>query len=155
MKLYIIAIGHKMPDWIERGFQEYSKRMPREAPVILIELKPENRSSRTVEQTLALERNAIQAAIPAHSKVIALDEHGHAWRTIELAQQLMRWQQDGQDVTFIIGGADGLHPDIKRQAHHLIQLSALTLPHGIVRVLLAEQLYRGYTIIHHHPYHRA
>jgi 23S rRNA (pseudouridine1915-N3)-methyltransferase len=154
MKLYIVAIGHKMPEWIAQGFQEYVKRMPREAQIILIELKPENRSSRTVEQIMEIERDRIQAALPPHSKLIALDERGQAWRTLELAQQLTHWQQEGQDIAFVIGGADGLHPDIKRQAHQLIQLSALTLPHGMVRVLLAEQLYRAYSIIQHHPYHR-
>lgn len=155
MKLYMLAIGHKMPAWIAQGFQEYAKRMPREAPIVLLELKPEKRSSRTVEQVMEIERDRILAALPAHSIMIALDERGKAWHTTELAQQFTGWQHKGQDIAFIIGGADGLHPDIKRQAHQLIQLSALTLPHGMVRVLLAEQLYRAYSIIHHHPYHRA
>ena len=155
MKLYIIAVGHKMPGWIEQGFQEYSKRMPREAQIALIELKPEKRNHRSVEQVMEIERDRILAVLPAHSKMIVLDEHGKVWHTVELAEKLAFWQQEGQDIAFIIGGADGLHPDIKCQAHQLVQLSAFTLPHSIARVLLAEQLYRAVSILHHHPYHRA
>lgn len=154
MKLYILAVGHKMPGWIDQGFQEYTKRMPHEAQVVLLELKPEKRSSRTVEQVLEIERDRILAALPSNCKVVALDEHGQAWRTAELARQFSAWQHDGQDIAFIIGSADGLHADIKRRATLLLQLSALTLPHGMVRVLLAEQLYRAFSITRNHPYHR-
>lgn len=144
-----------MPSWIEQGLAEYTKRMPRETQIILLELKPENRSHRTVEQSMEIERDRILEALPSRSHIIALDERGKAWNTQTLAQRFLDWQQDGQDVSFIIGGADGLHPDIKKKADEIIQLSALTLPHGMVRVLLAEQLYRAWTMSQQHPYHRS
>lgn len=144
-----------MPTWIEQGLQEYTKRMPREAQIVLIELKPDNRSHRTVEQTMQIERDRIIEALPSRSYVIALDERGKAWSTEHLAKQFLTWQNDGQDVSFVIGGADGLHPDIKQKADEMVQLSALTLPHAMVRVLLAEQLYRAWTITQQHPYHRS
>lgn len=154
MKLYIIAVGHKMPDWVESGFKEYTKRMPREAAVELIELKPGQRSGSSVERAMETERDRILAALPDGCRKIILDERGAAWTTMKLAEKLAAWQQDGRDVAFVIGGADGLHADVKRQADDLIQLSALTMPHGMVRVLLAEQLYRAVAINQGHPYHR-
>jgi 23S rRNA (pseudouridine1915-N3)-methyltransferase len=154
MKLYIVAVGHKMPDWVETAFKEYSKRMPREALIELVELKPGQRSGSSVERAMEAERDRIQAALPAGCRKVILDERGAAWSTMKLAEQLKGWQQDGRNVAFVIGGADGLHADIKRQADDLIQLSALTMPHGMVRVLLAEQLYRAVAINQGHPYHR-
>lgn len=154
MKFTILAIGHKMPAWIEQGVLEYTKRLPREAQMVFIELKPDKRSHRTAEQVMETERDRILSALPLHNKIIALDERGQVWRTVELAQQMGLWQREGQDIAFIIGGADGLHPDIKAQAHQLLQLSALTLPHGLVRIVLAEQLYRAWSINQNHPYHR-
>jgi 23S rRNA (pseudouridine1915-N3)-methyltransferase len=154
MKLHIIAVGHKMPAWIETGCQEYIKRMPREAQIVITEIKPDNRSSRTTEQIMEIERDRILAALPTSCYLVALDERGAAWRTTELAQKLKGWLSSGLDVAFVIGGADGLHPDIKKRANQLLQLSALTLPHAMVRVLLSEQLYRAWSILQNHPYHR-
>ena len=154
MKLYLIAVGHKMPDWVESGFKEYTKRMPREATIELIELKPGQRSGSSVDKAMETERDRILAALPQGCRKVILDERGAAWTTMKLAERLKAWQQDGRDVAFVIGGADGLHPDVKKQADDLIQLSALTLPHGMVRVLLAEQLYRAVAINQGHPYHR-
>ncbi|MDK2122674.1 23S rRNA (pseudouridine(1915)-N(3))-methyltransferase RlmH [Parachitinimonas caeni] len=154
MKLHIVAVGHKMPDWVEIGFKEYSKRMPREASIELTELKPGQRSGSSVEKAMETERDRILAALPSGCRKIILDERGAAWTTLKLAEKLKRWQQDGHDVAFVIGGADGLHPDVKQHADELVQLSALTLPHGMVRVLLAEQLYRAVTVNQGHPYHR-
>lgn len=155
MKLWIIAVGHKMPAWVESGYTEYAKRMPREAEIKLVELKPEKRAANTsVERIMEVERDRILAALPAGARRIMLDERGANWTTVRLAQELKHWQHDGRDVAFVIGGADGLHPDVKRQADQLLQLSALTMPHGMVRVLLAEQLYRAVTINQGHPYHR-
>lgn len=154
MKLYIIAVGHKMPDWVETAFKEYTKRMPREAQIELVELKPGQRSGSSVEKAMETERDRILAALPAGCRKIILDERGAAWTTMKLAERLKGWQQDGRDVAFVIGGADGLHAEVKRQADDLIQLSALTMPHGMVRVLLAEQLYRAVAINQGHPYHR-
>lgn len=155
MQLIIAAVGHKMPDWIEKGFQEYTKRMPAECRVVLKEIKPVDRSgSRTAETVMAMERTRIEAVIPKGARVIALDERGKDWTSVALSQQLTQWQQDGRDVVFIIGGADGLDPEIKARADNLIRVSSMTLPHGMVRVLLAEQLYRAWSITQNHPYHR-
>jgi 23S rRNA (pseudouridine1915-N3)-methyltransferase len=155
MQLVIAAVGHKMPAWIETGFGEYVKRMPAECRIVLKEIKPVDRSgSKTAETAMALERDRIVAAIPKGSRIVALDERGKDVSTVQLSQLLSQWQQDGGDVTFVIGGADGLDADFKKQADLLIRISSLTLPHGMVRVLLAEQLYRAWSITQNHPYHR-
>jgi len=155
MQLVIAAVGHKMPAWIEDGFGEYAKRMPPECRIHLKEIKPIERSgSKTVETVMAAERVKIEAAIPKGSRVIALDERGKDLTTAQLSQLLTQWQQDGRDVTFVIGGADGLDAGFKASADMLVRISSLTLPHGMVRVLLAEQLYRAWSITQNHPYHR-
>jgi 23S rRNA (pseudouridine1915-N3)-methyltransferase len=156
MKLVILAVGHKMPDWITNGFDEYAKRMPPELRIELKEIKPEQRSSgRNAESVMAAEKQRIEAALPKQARVIALDERGRDWTTMQLAGALPGWQQEGRDVAFVIGGADGLDPAVKSRAELLLRVSSLTLPHGMVRVLLAEQLYRAWSITQNHPYHRA
>ena len=121
----------------------------------LVEIKPESRSSgKTATQIMEAEAQRIRAALPASALCIALDEHGNAPTTKQLVQRMQDWMQQGRDVAFIVGGADGLHESIKHQAQHQMALSALTLPHGMVRVLLAEQLYRAHSLLHNHPYHR-
>lgn len=156
MKLHILAVGHKMPDWLSTGFDEYAKRMPPELRIELREIKPELRSGgRSAESVMAAERVRLEAALPKGPRVIALDERGRDWTTMQLAQALPAWQQDGRDVAFVIGGADGLDPAFKARAELLLRISSLTLPHGMVRVLLAEQLYRAWSITQNHPYHRA
>ena len=155
MQLVIAAVGHKMPGWIETGFAEYAKRMPPECRLVLKEIKPVERTGgKTAETVMAAERTRIEAAIPKGSRIIALDERGRDLTTMQLSQQLTQWQQDGRDVTFVIGGADGLDAQFKAGADMLIRLSSLTLPHGMVRVMLAEQLYRAWSILQNHPYHR-
>jgi 23S rRNA (pseudouridine1915-N3)-methyltransferase len=155
MKLIIVAVGHKMPDWISAGFNEYARRMPREARIELVEIKPEPRTTgKTTQQIMAAEAQRILAALPQDALRIALDEHGAQPTTRRLAQMMEEWMQDGRDVAFIIGGADGLHESVKGSASQLLALSAMTLPHGMVRVLLAEQLYRAHSLLHNHPYHR-
>jgi 23S rRNA (pseudouridine1915-N3)-methyltransferase len=155
MQLSIVAVGHKMPAWITAGFDEYAKRMPPELRLQLREIKPVERSgSKTAATAMAIERERIDAAIAKGVRRVALDEHGRDLSTMELSQHLMQWQQDGRDVTFIIGGADGLDPQLKSGADQLIRISSLTLPHGMVRVVLAEQLYRAWSITQNHPYHR-
>ena len=155
MKLLILAVGNKMPSWITEGFNEYAKRMPREAAITLIEIKPEARNSgKTATQIMEAEATRIRAALPAGAFCIALDEHGATPTTKQLTQQMKDWMQQGRDVAFVIGGADGLHESVKHQAQHLMALSAFTLPHGMVRVILAEQLYRAHSLMHNHPYHR-
>lgn len=155
MRLAIIAVGQRMPDWVQEGFAEYRKRMPREARMELIEIRPEKRDGgRSTEQVLEAEAARIQAALPRGALRVVLDEHGQAFTSQSLAVKLDEWLASGRDVAFVIGGADGLAPAIKRQADLTWSLSSLTLPHGLVRVLVAEALYRAMTIRQGHPYHR-
>ncbi|MBK9161653.1 MAG: 23S rRNA (pseudouridine(1915)-N(3))-methyltransferase RlmH [Nitrosomonadales bacterium] len=155
MKLLIVSVGHKMPDWITAGFNEYAKRMPREAKIELVEIKPEPRTTgKTTAQIMETEAQRILAALPQNCLRIALDEHGAQPTTRALAAQMQEWMREGRDVAFIIGGADGLHESVRQAAQRIMALSALTLPHAMVRVLLAEQLYRAYSLLHNHPYHR-
>lgn len=155
MKLIILAVGNKMPNWVTTAFNEYAKRMPREAKIELQEIKPEPRTTgKTVPQIMAAEAQRILATLPEHCLSIVLDEHGVQSTTGELAEQMQKWMLTGRDVAFVIGGADGLHETIKQHTKQLMALSALTLPHAMVRVLLAEQLYRAHSMMHNHPYHR-
>jgi 23S rRNA (pseudouridine1915-N3)-methyltransferase len=144
-----------MPAWIKAGFGEYVKRLPPELKVELVELKPEERGAgRSVEKARALEGERILAALPAGATVFALDEKGRAITTQGLAVLLAGWMRDATHPVFVIGGADGLSEAVKARADKLVSLSAMTLPHGLVRVLLAEQLYRASSILANHPYHR-
>ncbi|CAN5205746.1 23S rRNA (pseudouridine(1915)-N(3))-methyltransferase RlmH [soil metagenome] len=155
MQLVIAAVGHKMPAWVESGFAEYAKRMPPDCRIQLKEIKPVDRSGgKSADTAMLLERTRIETAIPKGSRIIALDERGKDLTSMQLSQHLTQWQQDGRDVTFVIGGADGLDEQFKAGADMLIRISSLTLPHAMVRVLLAEQLYRAWTITQNHPYHR-
>jgi 23S rRNA (pseudouridine1915-N3)-methyltransferase len=152
VKLIILSVGHKMPDWITAGFNEYAKRMPREAQIVLQEIKPEPRTTgKTTAQIMEAEARRILAALPQNCRRIALDEHGAQQTTGQMAAQMQEWMREGGDVAFIIGGADGLHASVKQAAQQLLALSAMTLPHAHVRVLLAEQLYRAYSMLHNHP----
>lgn len=144
-----------MPGWITAGFNEYAKRMPREAKIELLEIKPEPRSTgKTTAQIMESEAQRILAALPQNCLRIALDERGVQPTTRQLATQMQDWMRAGRDVAFIAGGADGLHDSVKQAAQQLLALSSLTLPHAFVRVLLAEQLYRAHSLLHNHPYHR-
>ncbi|MDP1997110.1 MAG: 23S rRNA (pseudouridine(1915)-N(3))-methyltransferase RlmH, partial [Gallionella sp.] len=139
MKLLIVSVGHKMPDWITAGFNEYAKRMPREAKIELLEIKPEPRTTgKTTAQIMEAEAQRILAALPQSSLRIALDERGIQPTTKQLAAQMQDWMRAGRDVAFVIGGADGLHESVKQAAQQMMALSSLTLPHAMVRVLLAE-----------------
>lgn len=143
-----------MPAWVTVGFEEYAKRIPREFGLDLVELKPAARErGKPVPQMLAAEAARIRAAC-AGCAIVALDEHGAAWSTRELARRLGQWQADAVDVAFVIGSADGLDPAVKRDALAVVALSAMTLPHGLARVMLAEQLYRAASVNTGHPYHR-
>ena len=156
MKLSVLAIGHRMPVWVMAGFVEYAQRMPREMPLQLKELRPAQRSSAAgdVVRWLQTEAERIDAATPTGAQRIVLDEHGRSFPTRILVRHLERWRSDGHDLAFIIGGADGLAPELKARADLLWSLSPLTLPHGLVRVVLAEQLYRAASMLSNHPYHR-
>lgn len=149
-----MALGHRMPAWVDAGWNEYARRLPREFALELIELKPEPRDrGKTVPQLLAAEAARIDAACK-DALVIALDERGAPWTTRVLADHLARWRDDARSVAFVIGSADGLAPALRRRAAAVVALSALTLPHGLVRVLVAEQLYRAASLLSGHPYHR-
>ena len=143
-----------MPDWVELACAEYIKRMPREASVEIIEIKPEKRAAGNNTENIQLieARRILDAA--AKDYVIALDELGMNVTTLQLAERMKNWLGNGRDIALIIGGADGLHASVKQRADWLWSLSQLTLPHGMVRVLLAEQLYRAHSVINNHPYHR-
>jgi 23S rRNA (pseudouridine1915-N3)-methyltransferase len=159
LKLHILAIGHKPPGWVAAGFEDYARRMPREARIELIEIKPAPRvrappSAGSVSRILEAEKSRLLAAIPPGCVRIALDERGKSLSTADLARRLTGWMQEGRDVAFMIGSADGLDQELKTGADLLLALSALTLPHAMVRVLLAEQLYRAVSVIQNHPYHR-
>ena len=155
MKLWLVAVGHKMPTWITAGFTGYTKRMAREAQIELVEIKPEPRTTgKSLAQMMEPEAQRILTALPKDVLRIALDERGAQSSTKQLAQQMQGWLGSGRDVAFIIGGADGLHESVKNSAQQLLALSIMTLPHGLVRVLLAEQLYRALSLLHNHPYHR-
>lgn len=155
MKLSIVAVGHKMPDWIGTGCAEYVKRMPRELPVSITEIKPEPRSGgKTREQLTAAECSRIEAALSSGVRVVALDERGDDLTTVKLAQRIEQWMGEGRDTVFLIGGADGLADPLKKRADDLIRLSSMTLPHALARLLLCEQLYRAASLIKGHPYHR-
>ena len=154
MKLRIVALGHRMPGWVAAGFDDYARRLPREFALDLVELKPEPRErGRTSAQILAAEALRIAPACGG-CQCVALDDHGEAWSTREFASRLGRWRDAGRDIAFVIGSADGLASDVKSQATAVMAVSAMTLPHGLVRVLLAEQIYRAVSILAGHPYHR-
>lgn len=156
LTLTIISVSHKQPKWVIEAYNEYAKRLPaREIKLECKEIKPEPREGRTIEHAMTLEAAKIQAAIPKGAYIIALDERGEDVSSLKLAAHLTRWQNEHNQVVLIIGGADGLTPELKSTAHALMRLSSLTMPHGMVRVLLAEQIYRAYSINNNHPYHRA
>jgi 23S rRNA (pseudouridine1915-N3)-methyltransferase len=154
MKLRIISVGHKMPTWVETACAEYTKRMPREATVEIVDIKPEKRAAgNSTENIQLIEAKRILEAV-GKDFCIALDERGQEVTTLQLADKFKDWQASSRDVALIIGGADGLHTSVKQKADWLWGLSKLTLPHAMVRVLLVEQLYRAHSVITNHPYHR-
>jgi 23S rRNA (pseudouridine1915-N3)-methyltransferase len=156
LTLTLITVSHKQPAWVNDAFAEYAKRLPnRELKLECKEIKPEERSGKSVAHAMALEAVRIMAALPKGAHLIALDERGTDLTSVGLAAQLKTWQERHTHVALIVGGADGLTAELKAACHGLIRLSSLTLPHGMVRVLLAEQVYRAYSINNHHPYHRA
>lgn len=155
MKLLLVAVGTRMPAWVDTGFEDFARRMPRELPLQLIEVKAEPRTTgKTVEAMMAAEAARIEAALPARCRRIILDERGEDISSRALARRLENWQAGGDDVAIIIGGPDGLDPALKATAHETMRLSSLTLPHALVRVMLAEAIYRAWSLLKNHPYHR-
>jgi len=154
MRLLVVAVGQRVPDWAQSAWDDYAKRFPPEMRLELKAVKTEPRASKTVPALLAAERERIEAAIPKGARIVALDERGTSVTTMALAARLKDWQLENDVVALVIGGPDGLDPAFRQAAHERIRLSDLTLPHAMVRVLLAEQLYRAWSIHTGHPYHR-
>lgn len=154
MKLIVVAVGQRVPDWAQTAWDDYAKRFPPELKVELKAVKTEPRGSKTLETLYAAERERIEAAIPRGCRIVALDERGTSLTTQALAARLKTWQLEADDVALVIGGPDGLEPAFRQAAHERIRLSDMTLPHAMARVLLVEQLYRAWSINANHPYHR-
>lgn len=154
MRLTLLAVGDKMPAWAESATADYLKRLPREAAMALATVKPEKRAGQSAEAIKRTEAARLLEKVPTGSRLVALDEHGKQVTTKELAELLARWLESGKDTVLVIGGADGLAPELLDRAETKLALSRLTLPHALARVLLAEQIYRAVSLLHNHPYHR-
>lgn len=155
MKFRIVAVGQRPPDWVAAGFADYARRMPRELTLTLTEIPVASRRQLPVERARRLEGERMLGELSGRDWVVALDVEGRAVATEDLANRLGSWQMQGRDVAFLIGGPDGLDPACLARADERLSLSALTFPHGLVRIMLAEQLYRAWTLRSGHPYHRA
>ncbi|OGO91466.1 MAG: 23S rRNA (pseudouridine(1915)-N(3))-methyltransferase RlmH [Coxiella sp. RIFCSPHIGHO2_12_FULL_42_15] len=155
MKINLLAIGTKMPPWVSEGYAEYAKRLPKEFSLQLIEISAQKRSkSANIKQLLAIESEQLLATVPSHSVIITLDRLGKSLSTEQFAQKLWQFHQLSQDVSLLIGGPEGISPTVIQKANESWSLSALTLPHPVVRIVIAEQIYRAWSILSHHPYHR-
>jgi 23S rRNA (pseudouridine1915-N3)-methyltransferase len=156
MQLIVVAVGSRMPAWVDTAFDDYASRMPPDLKIVLRAVKPEPRTvGKTVDAMMAAEGERIRGVLTKHGPRVALDERGRDLSSVALSTLLAQWHADGDDVSFLIGGPDGLDATVKAEAQMLIRLSSMTLPHGMARVLLAEQLYRAWSITQNHPYHRA
>jgi 23S rRNA (pseudouridine1915-N3)-methyltransferase len=155
MRAERIAVGERMPGWVAEGFAEYAKRLSRDLPLELVEIRPGARGKgRDNARAMEAEGAALLAALPRDAHVIALDGHGTAWSSEQLSDQLSNWRMAGRDLAFLIGGPDGHARDVLQRAEQRWSLGSLTLPHMLVRLVVAEQLYRAVTILSGHPYHR-
>ena len=154
MKLLIVAVGQRVPDWAQTAWDEYAKRFPFELKIELKAVKTEPRGSKSLETLYAAERQRIEEAIPKGCRIVVLDERGTSLTTRALASRLQNWQLESDDVALVIGGPDGIDPTFRQAAHERIRLSDMTLPHAMARVVLIEQLYRAWSINANHPYHR-
>ena len=155
MRLCVVAIGQRMPTWVVKGWDEYARRFPRGYSLRLQEVPAiRRRPNADIDAIRRRESEALIAAAPPASSLIALDEKGQQWTTLELAAEMRRWMQDGRAVAFLIGGPDGLSEECLSKAEHRWSLGRLTMPHALVRVVLAEQLYRAWAVTQNHPYHR-
>lgn len=144
-----------MPDWVTAGFHEYAKRFPKDCALELVEVRAEPRTTgKSPAAMMELEAGRLRQALPARTRIVVLDERGEDTTSRRLAERLKKWLAGGDDVAFVIGGPDGLAPGLKESAHETLRLSSLTLPHAMVRVMLAEALYRAWSLVNNHPYHR-
>lgn len=155
MKLTLIAVGTKMPAWVTQGFEEYCRRFPRDMSFHLVEIPPGKRGKNAdIARILEKEGELTMAAIPKGSRIVTLEVEGRSWTTPQLAKQMTNWQMDGRDVVFLVGGPEGLAPQCIKASEQKWSLSPLTLPHPMVRIIVAESLYRAWSINNNHPYHR-
>jgi 23S rRNA (pseudouridine1915-N3)-methyltransferase len=155
MRLHLLAVGTRMPAWVEQGYAEYARRLPADCALQLTEIPAGKRGKGADLARLTREEGERQlAAVPKGARLVVLDVQGRAWSTAQLAQQLDAWRHDGRDVALLVGGPEGLAPDCLARAEQRWSLSPLTLPHPLVRIVVAEQLYRAWSILSNHPYHR-
>jgi len=155
VKVRLLTVSNKQPRWVVDGCAEYEKRLPRAWQFQLVELKPEARTSgATTQKVQRGEADRIRQALPKNALLVALDERGASWSTEQFAERIEQWQHSGRDLAFVIGGADGLDPELRREADQCLSLSKMVMPHGLVRVVFVEQLYRAATVIDGHPYHK-
>ena len=154
MKLLLVAVGQRQPAWAETAYDDFAKRFPPEMRLELKAVKAEARGSKTAEQLMTAEASRLEAALPKGVRRVVLDERGDRLTTMQLSARMKAWMHDGRDVALVIGGPDGLDAALKQSADETWRLSDLTLPHAFVRVLLAEALYRAWTVMVNHPYHR-
>lgn len=155
MRIHLVSVGERMPRWVQEGYREYAKRLPSECQLNLVEISPGRRGKGAdIARAIREEGERILAALPKGCRVLALDVRGRAWSTEKLAVNLGAWMADGQDLALLVGGPDGLSDDCIARADARWSLSPLTLPHPLVRVVLAEQLYRAWSFLRGHPYHR-
>jgi 23S rRNA (pseudouridine1915-N3)-methyltransferase len=154
VKLLLVAVGQRQPAWADTAYEDFAKRFPPELRLELKAVKAEPRGSKTAEQLMAAEATRLEAGIPKGARRVVLDERGTRLTTLQLAERMAAWMNDGRDVALLVGGPDGLDARLKATADETLRLSDLTLPHAFVRVLLAEALYRAWTVMVNHPYHR-
>jgi 23S rRNA (pseudouridine1915-N3)-methyltransferase len=155
MQIHLISVGNRMPGWVKAGYDDYAKRLPRECELLLKEIPPGQRGKNCdVARIVRDEGERMNAAIPMGSHLVALDLSAKAITTVELAQTLSRWQEIGKAIALVVGGPDGLADSVKSKAAEFWSLSPLTFPHPLVRIIIAEQLYRAWSILQNHPYHR-
>lgn len=156
MRIRLITLGNKMPAWVNDGYQEYAARMPHECRLELVELKlPERSKNSDISRLMAQEAEQIIGQLKPAERLLALDVKGRNWSTEQLSAEMQRWRQDGRDIALIVGGPDGIAPELLAKAELKWSLSALTLPHPLVRIVVAEALYRAHSLLTNHPYHRA
>ncbi|UAA39939.1 23S rRNA (pseudouridine(1915)-N(3))-methyltransferase RlmH [Paraneptunicella aestuarii] len=155
MQIQLVAVGNKMPSWVTQGFLEYANRFPPDTSLVLKEITPGKRGKNAdIKRILQKEGQQILEAIPQGNRIVALEVNGKPWDTHQLAEQLTRWQHDGRNVSLMVGGPEGLSPECVAAAEQKWSLSSLTLPHPLVRIVLAESLYRAWSLNNNHPYHR-
>ncbi len=155
MKISIIAVDLRSPSWASEAVEDYLQRFPRDWKVELKAVREEPRKGQSKEKLMAAEAERIRKALPKGSALISLDERGKDLTTMDFANLLDQWKNRGEEIAFVIGGTDGIDPGLKKDSRMLIRLSSMTLPHALARVILCEQIYRAWSILNNHPYHRA